>query len=48
MQSVGILNTFVLDGLMDSSLNTAIKSGDLSLLCYVITGFGLSIYDTDI
>ncbi len=43
-----LLNTFVLDGLMDSSLNAAIKSGDRSLLCYVLTGFGLTEYDTDI
>ncbi|MCD4773346.1 MAG: helix-turn-helix transcriptional regulator [Bacteroidales bacterium] len=43
-----LLNTFVLDGLIDSSLKAAIKSEDRSLLCYVITGFGLAKYDTDI
>ena len=43
-----LLNTFVLNGLKDSSLNAAIKSGDHSLLCYVLTGLGLTTYDTDI
>ncbi len=43
-----LLNTFVLDGLMDSSLNAAIKSKNPNLLTFVLTGFGLETYNDDI
>lgn len=43
-----LLNTFMLDGLMDSSLSAAIKSKNLNLLCHKITDIGLITYDTDI
>jgi len=43
-----LLNTFVLDGLIDSSLSAAKKSKKPEVLCDALTNFGLIIFDTDI
>ena len=42
-----LLNTFVLEGLIDSCLIAAKKSNDPEVLVYSLTVFGLEIYDTD-
>jgi YesN/AraC family two-component response regulator len=43
-----LLNTFVLDGLIDSCLSAAKKSENPEVLCNALTNFGLTIFDTDI
>jgi len=43
-----LLNTFVLDGLIDSCLSAAKKSKKPEVLCDALTNFGLTIFDTDI
>ena len=42
-----LVNTFVLDGLIDSCLSAAKKSKNPAILCRALAGFGLDIYDTD-
>ncbi len=42
-----LLNTFVLEGLIDSCLIAAKKSNNPEVLAYSLTVFGLEIYDTD-
>jgi AraC-like DNA-binding protein len=42
-----LLNTFVLDGLIDSCLSAAKKSNNPEIIIYTSAIFGLEIYDTD-